>query len=263
MKDGLVIVKRNPLTHITEVILNREEKRNALVPELISSLTDSIMTINEDPTCHVVILSANGPHFCAGMDIAWMQKMAESSHDENFRDAMDLVELLHTIYTSHKPIIGLAHGSTVGGGVGIVACCDIVIAADDAGFCFTEAKLGITPSVISPYIVNLMGERATRYYFMTAEKITAQQAMHYNLVQSITPKNDLEKAGLDLARKLLQNSPNALVETKRLIQHVAHEKFSGALIQMTAEHLASMRKTPQATEGLRAFLEKRQPLWKD
>ena len=262
MTDQAHIIVTHPDKEIGLLTLNRPEKRNALDGVMIHEWITVLQKMAKDKKIRVVILAGNGEHFCAGADIAWMQKMAKSTHVENVQDAMQLAILLKTIYTFPKPIIGLVQGAVMGGGLGVIACCDIVLAADNAVFCFSEAKMGLTPSVISPYVIPVIGERAARYYYLTAEKFAVQQALELKLIQQIVTPVKLSATGLTLARTLLQNSPHALIEAKKLIRYIAAEKFSDKLIQFTAEHLADMRVFDDAKEGLNAFLEKRAPVWK-
>ena len=239
--------------------LNRPTKRNALDGEIIQEWTQTLQTLAQDKTVHVLLIAGNGEHFCAGADIAWMQKMAQSTLAENKTDALGLATLLHTLYTFPKPTIGLVHGAVMGGGLGVIACCDMVIAADNSFFCFSEVKIGLTPSVISPYVVPIIGERAARYYFLTAEKFSADIAQELNLIQKQVPLEKLQATGLQLADELLKHSPHALSEVKKLTRHTV----SPEIMQITAEHLAMMRMAADAREGLQAFLEKRLPVWKD
>jgi len=262
MSNQAQILVTRPEDKICLVTLNRPEKRNALNGDVIQEWIDTLQKIANDSTIRVVILNGNGDHFCAGADIDWMHKMSKLSHQDNVNDAMQLATLLKLIYTFPKPVIGLVHGATMGGGLGVMACCDIVIAADNSVFCFSEAKIGLTPSVISPYVIPVMGERAARYYFLTAEKFDAKKAEQLYLVQHITPLDIIFNYGLSLADSMLKNSAHALSEAKKLIRHVADHSLSDDLVKFTAEHLATMRASTDAEEGLISFLEKRKPIWK-
>ncbi|HSW93073.1 MAG TPA: enoyl-CoA hydratase-related protein [Gammaproteobacteria bacterium] len=251
-----------PHEGICLITLNRPEKRNALDGALIQQWTTLFDKIESDASIRLVLLNANGEHFCAGADIAWMQKMARASHEENISDALQLARLLQSIQHCSKPVIGLVQGAIMGGGLGVIACCDMVIAATNAVFCFSEVKIGLTPSVISPFVVPIIGERAARYYFLTAEKFNAEKAMALNLVQQIVPLEKLMDAGLALAKTCLSNSPHALSEVKKLLSSLSNETVIGNITKFTANHLAKMRASSEAKEGLNAFLEKRNPIWK-
>ena len=258
--DSMVVVTQ-PIDGVAKVTLNRPEKSNALDGNMIQQLTQVLQQVADDPSKNAVIITGTGEHFCAGADIAWMKKMAESSYQENVQDAMQLATLLKLIYNFPKPIIAAVKGATMGGGLGIIACCDVTIASDNSYFCFSEAKIGLTPSVISPYIISVMGERSARYYFLTAERFDTKKAVTLNLVQRMVSDDALEYEVTDFCHRLLKNSPYALEQAKKIIRHVKQEEISDKLIWYCAEHLATMRSSSDAQEGLRAFLEKRSPVW--
>ncbi len=245
---------------IATLTFNRPDKRNAMHAPLIQEVLAALKHIAEDEP-RVLLINGNGEHFCAGGDIHWMQKIAAGTDQENLADAQILADMLHAIYTFPKPTIALAHGAVMGGGLGILAACDIALAADDALFCFSEVKIGLTPSMISPYVIAAIGERAAYYYFLTAEKFDANEAHRLGLIQKMVSRTALHDQGLLLAASLLQNSPNALRTAKQLIHMVTKEKITRPLAQTTAEHLADLRKTPEAQEGLKAFMEKRKARW--
>lgn len=247
--------------HVATITLNRPEKRNALHAPLIQEIISALSLLAHDDETRVLILRGNGDHFCAGGDIAWMQHIASASPDENYKDAQILADLLFQLYSFPKPTMVLAHGATVGGGLGILSACDIAIAAQGASFALPEVKLGITPSMISPYVIAAIGERAAHYYFLTGEKFQEEEALRLGLIHRVCALDALNSVGAMLAQTLLKNSPAALKSAKQLIRHVAHEKVNEALSQKTAEHLANLRATAEGQEGLHAFLEKREPNW--
>lgn len=249
------------LEGIATITLNRIEKRNAMDGHLIQQFLAALETIANDKKTGVVLLRANGEHFCAGADIGWMQQIAQASDAENLQDALLLARLLHRIYTFPKPVIVLVKGGTFGGGLGLVAACDIAIAATNASFAFSEVKIGIVPSVVSPYVIAAMGERAARYYFLTASRFGAHEAHRMSFIHQVVEPEALDSAGITLANEILQHSKSAVSEAKRLIAHVARQTIDEELIQYTAMHLADMRTKHDAKEGLRAFLEKRMPSW--
>jgi methylglutaconyl-CoA hydratase len=208
-----------------------------------------------------VILTANGRNFCAGGDLNWMKRMAKYSHEKNLADAQQLAALMYKLNTLNKPTIALVHGAAYGGGAGIIACCDIAIATNDANFCFSEVKLGLIPSVISPYVIAAIGERAARRYFLTAENFNAQEAHRLGLIHMVVHAEELNIIKEKIIKHLLQNSPNAIIAAKQGIQLVVHKPINSELIDETAKQIADIRVSPEGQEGLSAFLEKRSPKW--
>jgi methylglutaconyl-CoA hydratase len=243
------------------ITLNRPLKRNALNGPFIQELLQALERLAADKQAQVVLIHATGPHFCAGADITWMQKMALASEDENYTDAQHLADLMYQLYVFPKPTIVLAHGSTLGGGLGLVSASDIALAAQDAHFGFPEVKIGLAASTISPYVISAIGERAAHYYFLTGENFGVEEAQRLGLVHRVTKKESLLSEGLLLAKRVLENSPHAMTEIKQLLRKIAQEKISRDLSQKTAEHLANLRTSVEAQEGLQAFLEKRKPTW--
>lgn len=254
-------IEYREFNHIGELTLNRPHKRNAMNEEMIRELLHILQLAANNDQIKILKIQGKGEHFCAGADIAGMEKMTTASNEENYADAQRLADLMYRIHSFPKPTMILAHGATMGGGLGLVAACDIAIASESAVFAFSEVKIGIAPSTISPYVLDAIGERAARYYFLTAEKFNAKQANQLGLIHKVTADNQLANTGMMIAEQLIQNSPAAMAAVKRLIQYVSKEKISVILSQKTAEHLADLRSTPEAQEGLKAFLEKRKPRW--
>lgn len=259
MTEPSLLVTTN--NKVTTILLNRHEKCNALDSALIQQLKDAFFTAGRNPETQLVLLQGKGKHFCSGVDIDWMLKLAQSSFEHSRDDAQNLASLLSQMHAFPKPIITLAQGTVVGGGLGLLACSDIVLCAEEASFCFSEVKIGLVPAVISPYVLSIMGESAARYYFLTGERFNALEAHRLGLVQAMVPEEDLDNAGLRLAQKLLGNSPTALTEVKRLIRLVSHQEISLELTEKTAEIFARLRVSHEAREGLQAFKEKRPPSW--
>jgi methylglutaconyl-CoA hydratase len=247
---------------VTTLTLNRPEKRNALDGQLISTLHHALTTLAHDTHTRMVIITGNGDHFCAGADISWMEKFAQASYEENKVDAEQLADMLYQLYMFPKPTLVLAHGATLGGGLGLVAAADFSLAAENATFGFPEVKMGLIPAVISPYVIMAMGERAAHYYFLTGIRFHVIEAQRLGLIQQITANDLLIEAGTALAQTLLQNAPEAMGSAKQLIRQVSSVKVSEALVEDTAAQLATRRVSPEAQEGLRAFLEKRTPKWR-
>ncbi len=246
---------------IAIITFNRPEKRNAMNGEMILELTSALKILAQDEQVNVVIINGNGDHFCAGADINWMKATGTLNKDDNLRDAQTLADLLYLLYEFPKPTLALAHGAVLGGGLGIVSVCDIAIAARGASFGFPEAKIGIAPSTISPYVMAAIGERAAHYYFLTGIRFDAAEGHRLGLIHQVVDDAGLYQAGHALAQILLQNSPQALMSIKQLIHHVAGEKITPVLGKFTTSHLAELRTSPEAQEGLKAFLEKRAPQW--
>ncbi len=246
---------------IATITLNRPERHNAFDDVLITELTTTLQQLEETPNLRALILRANGKHFCAGADANWMRRMVDYTAAENLRDAHQLAELMNTLYHFSKPTIALAHGAAYGGGIGLIACCDIALATHSAQFCFSEVKLGLVPATISPYVIAAIGERAARYYFLTAERFDAKNALTLGLIRDVVAEDELITKGEALASQLLINAPQAIAAAKQLVTSVAGQPIDATLRSFTAECIATLRSTPEAQEGLKAFLEKRPPAW--
>jgi len=258
MKTEFITISQTD--NIATLTLNRPDKRNAMHGPLIMECQQALRLLAESPT-RVLIINGNGENFCAGGDIGHMQKIAAGSKDDNYRDAQLLADLLYQLYQFPKPTLVLAHGMTLGGGLGLVAAADIAIASSNASFGLPEVKIGLAPSMISPYVIAAIGERMAHYYFLTGERFGAEQAHRIGLIHQLTDETTLMSAGMSVAQILLQNSPLALQSAKQLMRTVAKQKITVELAQQTSEHLAELRATPEAQEGLRAFMEKRKPRW--
>ena len=241
--------------------LNRPELHNAFDDLLIAELTASLKQLAADPQVRLVILAAAGKSFSAGADLGWMQRMADYSYAENLSDASALAELMRTLNELPKPTIALVQGAAFGGGVGLAAACDLVLATPTALFCLSEVKLGLIPAVISPYVVAAIGGRAARRYAISAERFDAERARQLGLVHEIVPADQLAAEADRLSRLLLQNGPDAMAAAKLLIAEVAQSPLSAELIAMTAERISVTRASAEGREGLNAFLEKRPPDW--
>jgi methylglutaconyl-CoA hydratase len=259
MRESLAIERQGPVGLVT---MNRPDKHNAFDDVLIRELTEALRSMEAEDGIRVIVLSAAGRSFSAGADLNWMRRMADFSKDENQRDAMGLGALMRTLAFLRKPTIARVQGAAYGGGVGLVACCDVAIALHSATFCFSEAKLGLIPAVISPYVIAAIGERAARRYFVTAELFEAAEAWRLGLVNELAAtEGELdEKVGL-IVDAALACGPAAQREAKELIRAVAGRPIHSELIQDTAERIAKIRSSPEGREGVSAFLEKRRPAW--
>jgi len=249
--------------HIATILLNRPEKRNAMHGPLIKEMIQALENLMTDSAVQVLVIRGTGEHFCAGADIGWMKQIAAGSYSDNYDDAQLLADFLYNLYHFPKPTVALVHGATMGGGLGIVAACDIAFAAKNASFGFSEVKVGIAPCIISPYVLAAIGERQAHYYFLTGERFNAEEAQRIGFVHRVVENEVLLSTGIALAKTLQKNGPHALTAVKQLIRQVAKEKITEELTQKTAEYLANLRSSPEGEEGLRAFLEKRTPVWND
>ena len=242
------------------VTLTRPEVHNAFDDTLIAELTTVLGGFASDERVRAVVLGAQGRSFSAGADLDWMQRMAGYSERENLDDARALVDLMRTLYELPKPTLALVQGPTYGGGVGLVACCDIAIAAQTANFCFSEVRLGLIPAAIGPYVIAAIGERAARRYFLTAETFSAHEALRIGLVHDVVPDEALRDIGRRVIKALLRGGPNAQVAAKDLILTISGRPLDD-LAEETAKRIARLRVSEEGREGIAAFLEKRKPGW--
>jgi methylglutaconyl-CoA hydratase len=244
------------------ITLTRAEVHNAFNEALIAELTAALDGIAQDARVRVVVLAAQGPSFSAGADLNWMKAMASYSRAENVEDARRLARLMRTLNGLPKPTLALVQGPAFGGGVGLVACCDIVIAVEEAKFCLSEVKLGLIPAVISPYVIATIGEAAARRYFLTAEAFSSWEAQRLGLVHEVVDRSALESRGRQIVEALLQGGPVAQQAAKDLVFSVAGRHPDEALIEETAGRIAELRASEEGREGIAAFLEKRRPNWR-
>ena len=243
------------------VTLNRPDVHNAFDDKLIALLTRELDDLDRNPTVGVVVLAAAGKSFCAGADLKWMRRMAEYSEAENQADAEALAALMKTLNRLSKPTVAEVQGAAYGGGVGLICCCDIAIASEAAQFSISEVKLGLIPSVISPYVVAVIGERQARRYALGAETFDAIEAKRIGLVHEVTAAEDLQAAVDAMVEALLANGPAAMAETKDQIAGVANRPVDDRLIAAAATRIARIRVSDEGREGVAAFLEKRKPGW--
>jgi len=243
------------------ITFNRVEKHNAFDEHMLAELHQMIDDAQKNPTVQILIIKANGPDFSAGADAAWMQRMATFSSTENLQDAMILANMLHRLYSCPKPTIAMVQGAAYGGGAGIAAACDVVIAANNARFCFSEVKLGLIPAVISPYVIKAIGSRATTELFMTANVIAAQRAYELQLIQHIVPPDELLTFATEYAEKIASLAPGAVLEAKALVREISGQPIDETLLKRTASLIAQKRISTEAQHGLTAFLNKKKPNW--
>ncbi len=246
---------------VATITLNRPDIHNAFDDTVIAALTNAFTHAANDPAVRVVVLAANGKSFCAGGDLNWMRRMAGYNYDENLQDSNALADMLRTLNFLPKPTIARVQGAAYGGGVGLVACCDIAVASRNSAFCLSEVKVGLIPATIGPYVVQAIGQRAARRYFTTAELISANTAHVLGLVSELVEPKELEAHVANIVTNLLRNGPNAIAEAKRLVLDIAGREIDAAMIADTSERIAQTRGSDEGREGLSAFLEKRKPNW--
>jgi methylglutaconyl-CoA hydratase len=254
----LTVQKQNGVARVT---LDRPELRNAFDDVLIGKLASAFQQLEKDEEVRVVVLAGNGPAFCAGADLNWMKRMARYGYDENLADAQELARMLATLDRLPKPTIARVHGPVFAGGTGLVAACDIAVGTPEARFCLSEAKLGLSPATISPYVMRAMGERLARRYFLTAEVFDAAAAYRIGMLSALVPATELDKTIENLVHHLLAGGPQAHASIKDLIRAVAHRPVDDALIAETAKRIAEIRVSPEGKEGIASFLEKRKASW--
>lgn len=249
--------------HQAIITLDRAELHNAFDDTLITELSEALDQVANNHQVRYLVLRANGKHFCAGADMNWMQRMATFSDEENYQDAYQLSKLLHKLNEFPKPVIALVQGAVYGGGLGLIACCDFVVTTENACFCFSEVKFGMIPATISPFVLQAIGARQARRYFLTAEAFNAEAAKHIGLIHEIVADDALDSYLEQLDKMLLQASPMAQAQCKQLIHEVSQQAISDQLLQDTAKQLANVRSTADAKTGLSAFLNKQKPGWCD
>jgi methylglutaconyl-CoA hydratase len=246
---------------VARVTLNRPELRNAFDDSLIKRLHQTFDELSGDKTIRVMVLAGNGPAFCAGADLNWMKRMAGYSYDQNLADAQALADMLAALDRLPKPTIARVHGPVFAGGTGLVAACDIAVGTPEAKMCLSEAKLGLSPATISPYVMRAMGERTARRYFLTAEVFDAEEALRIGMLSLLVPTNELDSAVGKLIENLLAGGPESHAKIKALIRDVAGRRADDALAAETAQRIAEIRGSPEGKEGIAAFLEKRKASW--
>lgn len=247
--------------HVGRITLNRPDVRNAFNDDVIAELTQAFKDMGANPDVRCIVLAAEGSAFCAGADLNWMRRMADYSYNENLEDAGKLATMLHTIASCPKPTIARVQGDVYAGGTGLVAACDIAVAAETAQFCVSEVKIGLAPATISPYLIRAMGVRASQRYWLTAERFSAAEARRIGLVSEVTSMDALDVAVDKLCKALCLASPEGVRATKRLIESVVERPITHELIAHTVKEIAVARTTPEGREGVQAFLQKRLPNW--
>jgi methylglutaconyl-CoA hydratase len=254
---SLLIEQDGPVVRVT---LNRPEVRNAFNEELIGEITTWAESVTPDGPSRVAVLAGAGKAFCAGADLTWMSKMVAYTREENVRDARAMAAMFEALDRLPIPLIGRVHGAALGGGVGLAAVCDIVVAADDTIFGFTEVKLGIIPAVISPYALAKIGRSAARELFLTGARFSAARAREIGLVHATGDVDELDRIVAKYVNDLLTSAPLAVAAAKALIAEVA-SRSRAAAAELTIDAIAERRVSPEGQDGMRAFLDKRSPSW--
>ena len=252
----LLVEKKDGVARVT---LNRPEVRNAFDDALIKLLHEAFVSLAKDQSVRAVVLAGNGPSFCAGADLNWMKRMAGYDYAGNLRDAQSLADMLAALDRMPKPTIARVRGPAFAGGTGLVAACDIAVGTKEAKFCFSEAKLGLSPASISPHVLRAIGERAARRYFLTAEVFDAEEAFRIGMLSILTDRLDETIDGL--LQHLLAGGPEAMKKIKDLVRAVSSRPLDDALVADTAKRIAEIRVSPEGREGIASFLEKRKPSW--
>jgi methylglutaconyl-CoA hydratase len=258
----MAMVETDIVDDIAIISLNRPEVHNAFDERMIADLTAALDVVAARPELRVVQLAAAGPSFSAGGDLDWMRRMASYSDEQNRADAERLARLLQKLATLPKPTIALVQGAAYGGGVGLIAACDIAIAVEGARFGLTEVKLGLVPAVISPYVIGAIGARWARRLFLTGERFDTDLALRIGLVHEVVAADRLLVRATEIAAQLKEGAPLAQAEAKALVTHVAGEGADEYLIDHTSRLIARIRAAPEGRDGVASFLEKRKPAWR-
>ena len=243
--------------------LNRPEKNNAFNAAMIRELILALDAVGEDKSLRFLLLRGRGKHFSAGADLAWMQQAAELDYNANLNDARELAELMYNLAALKIPTLAVVQGAAFGGAVGLVSCCDMAIGAEDSLFSLSEVRIGLAPAVISPFVVQALGERAAKRYALTAERFDGHRARELGLLAETCPAAELDTQAEAWIANLLLNSPQAMRASKDLLREVGSGVLTPALRRYTESAIARIRVSAEGQEGLRAFLEKRQPSWQE
>ena len=252
---------RRPSRHVAEVWLNRPDVRNAFNEGVIAELGAAFAGFSADPDLRAIVLGGHGNAFCAGADLSWMRAMASFDWDQNRADAQALADMLWTVWRCPVPLVGRVHGDCYAGGVGLAAVCDVLVAAEGVNFCLSEAKLGLLPGTISPYVIRAMGEQASRRYFVTAERFSAAQAAAMGFVHEVCAADALDAKVAEIVATLVANGPMATRACKKLVQDMAGLPIDETLRAETARRIADIRASDEGREGVQSFLNKRKPGW--
>lgn len=248
---------------IASLWLNRPEKNNAFNAAVIHELLQALEQIKQDSSIRLLVLRSRGKHFSAGADLGWMKESAQLDYDANLADSHKLGELMHRLYHLPQPTLAVVQGAAFGGALGLIACCDMAIGAEDATLCLSEVRIGLAPAVISPFVVKAMGQRQARRYALTAERFNGARAVELGILHECYPETELDKALQDWLDNLTQNSPQAMAATKTLLNEIEGGRIDDDARQKTEQCIATLRVSAEGQEGLSAFFNKRQPAWQE
>ena len=256
--NTLDIQRKGP---VASVFLNRPDVRNAFNDETITELAAAFTELGADPTLRAIVLGGHGKAFCAGADLSWMRAMADYSWEQNRADAQALADMLWAVYSCPVPVVGRIQGDCYAGGVGLAAVCDVLVASDAAAFCLSEARLGLLPGTISPYVIRALGEQASRRYFVTAERFNAAQAHALGFVHEVCSSEALDAKVDEIVTAIVDNGPMAARACKQLVKDMAGAPITPELREETARRIADIRASDEGREGVQSFLNKRKPSW--
>jgi len=246
---------------VARVFLNRPDVRNAFNDAVIAELTAAFRELGADASLRAIVLGGHGKAFCAGGDLNWMRAMADYSWEQNRADAQALADMLYTLYTCPLPLVGRVHGDCYAGGVGLASVCDVLVAAEGMHFCLSEARLGLLPATIGPYVVRALGEQASRRYFVSAERFSAAEAHRLGFVHELATAETIDAQVDAIVQTLIANGPAAVQASKRLVKDLAGQPLTPELRADTARRIADIRASDEGRAGVQAFLNKRSPPW--
>ena len=246
---------------VARVWLNRPDVRNAFNDSVIAELTAAFCELGADASLRAIVIGGHGKAFCAGGDLNWMRAMADYSWEQNRADAQALADMLYTLYTCPLPLVGRVHGDCYAGGVGLASVCDVLVAAEGMHFCLSEARLGLLPATIGPYVVRALGEQASRRYFISAERFSAAEAHRLGFVHELATAETIDAKVDAIVQTLVANGPAAVKASKKLVQDLAGQPLTAALRADTARRIADIRASDEGREGVQSFLNKRTPRW--
>jgi methylglutaconyl-CoA hydratase len=246
---------------VTTIWLNRPEVRNAFNGVMVNELLHAFESVSQDESVRILVLQGRGPAFCAGADLHWMKALGEATYDENLTESRHMAECFYKLSIIPKPVIAIAHGSIMGGGIGLVAAADIAICSTDSRFAFSEVRLGLVPSIISPYVVRRIGQTKARELMLTGRKFSGTEALSFGLVNNTVEKHLIDETLKTYLNDFIENSPIAINQTKLLLKRLSEINNDEEILEYTAKTIAYARKSAHGQKGINAFFEKSKPVW--